>query len=89
MVRFEKLTCELLQLLEAGGYTVLTSVSGLCDENPTYVPERITDLWGYLGSINVWSGGLSEKETNLLVIRDALENILPEDLRGVVLLFDD
>jgi len=85
MVKFEKLTHALLRKLKASGFTILRSISDICDDDPTYIPERIEDVWGYLEDVDIWTGG-ELKETNLLVIMDAIDNIDERDLRGVVLI---
>lgn len=60
------------------GYTVLRSVNSVDDENPTWIPEKVEDIFKYTLKMDC--------ENALLVIRDALNNIDPKDLIGDVLI---
>lgn len=86
MIKFVPLTHGLLRELGGKGYNLLKSTSKPDEENPTYQPVRIPDVWAYLTELDT-SGSIEwGNEPRLLVIQDVLDNIREEDLRGVVLI---
>lgn len=81
-MKFVKLTKEVLLDLKRQGYNILTSVNTVDDDDPTYTPVRVDDVWGYLDQLAVVP--LSEPE--IIVIDGALENYSDDMLRGMVLI---
>ena len=77
-MRFAKLNIRVLYVLDKMGYTVLRSVNSVDDENPTWIPEKVKDIFQYILKMDC--------ENALLVISDAINNIDPKDLKGEVLL---
>lgn len=77
-MRFVKLNIRVLYVLEKMGYTILRSVNSVDDENPTWIPEKVADIFDYIIKMDC--------ENALIVISDALINIDPKDLKGDVLL---
>lgn len=77
-MRFVKLNIRVLYVLEKMGYTILRSVNSIDDENSTWIPEKVEDIFDYIIKMDC--------ENALIVISDALINIDPKDLKGDVLL---
>lgn len=82
---FVKLTIKVLIELKNVGYTVLTSISSLSEENPVWYPEtmdveELMDI--YNNKIRLLSIPLEEK--HFLIIDDAIANIEDRDLIGHV-----
>jgi hypothetical protein len=77
-MQFVKLDTKILQRLSQQGYNILRSVNTVDDENPSWIPEKVDDVFGYILEM--------DSESALIVITDALLNIDPDDLKGVVLL---
>lgn len=84
---FVTLTMKVLLALKKSGYTVLTSVSPLSDEDPVWYPEtfdvdELMDI--YNNKIRLLSIPLEER--HFLIIDDAIANIDEDDLIGQVFL---
>jgi len=79
-MQFVRLTHSVLRQLRAKGYNILKSPMPLDNEDPTWYPEAVGDIWDYLDDLTV----IPFEEPNILVIDDALENIREEDLIGAV-----
>ena len=47
-MRFVKLNLRVLYVLEKMGYTILRSVNSVDDENPTWTPEKVDDIFRYI-----------------------------------------
>lgn len=77
-MRFVKLDIKILQVLYRQGYNILRSVNTIDDENPSWIPDKVEDVFEYVLEM--------DPEFALIVISDALMNIDPDDLRGDVLL---
>lgn len=77
---FVKLTHAVLRELQSDGYNILTSVNTVDDDNPTYMPEKVYDVWAWLENIEV----TPLKEPAILIIKDALDNIPEKYLIGAV-----
>lgn len=84
-MRFVKLTHYVLRSLRDQGFNILRSTSPLSSENPSWYPDTV-DLEKFLHWDNDEFGlvNIPTEEKHLLVISDALENILEEDLIGEV-----
>lgn len=79
-MHFVKLDIKTLQILNRQGYNILRSVNSVDDENPTWIPEKVKDVFEYC--LNM------DSESALIVINEALLNIDPDDLIGDVLLVE-
>jgi len=79
-MKFVKLDHQVLLSLKEQGYNVLTSVNTVDDDNPTYMPQKVGNLWDYLEGVP----SVPMQERALLVIDDAMQNIREEDLKGSV-----
>ena len=77
-MQFVKLDIKILQRLSQKGYNILRSVNTVDDDNPSWIPEKVEDTFEYILEMDC--------ESALLVISDALMNIDPDDLKGVVLI---
>ncbi len=77
-MRFVKLDIRILQQLSQKGYNILRSVNTVDDENPSWIPDKVDDVFEYILEM--------DSESALLVISDALMNIDPDDLKGEILL---
>lgn len=77
-MHFVKLSYKVLLVLEKMGYTILRSVNSVDDENPTWIPEKVYDIFSYTLKMDC--------EMALIVISDALKHIDPKDLIGDVLI---
>ena len=77
---FVKVTHAVLRRLQSQGYNILTSVNTIDDENPTYMPEKVDDVWEFLDSVTV----VPFEEPEILVIEEALNNIMDDQLIGAV-----
>lgn len=77
-MRFVKLDIKILQVLYRQGYNILRSVNTIDDENPSWIPDKVEDVFEYILEM--------DPEFALIVISDALMNIDPDDLKGDVLL---
>ncbi|WP_437919869.1 hypothetical protein [Sphingobacterium sp. LRF_L2] len=86
-MEFIELTHGILRLLQYKGYTVLTSVSPLNSDDPTWYPEKVPveELKG-LNITVVGRTATPAKDRHLMLIDDALENIREEELIGQVFL---
>ena len=84
-MKFVKLNHMVLQYLKDNGFNILTSVSPLESENPSWVPDKV-DLVDFFDvcSIQIERRSVPVEELHLLVIDDALKNILNKDLIGQV-----
>lgn len=69
--------------LKDQGYNVLTSVNHVDDEEPTYMPHKVDDLWEYLDSIPA----VPLEEQALIVIDDVLS--VDGDIPGMVWVSDE
>ena len=79
-MQFVKLTHTVLWGLKAKGYNILKSPLPIDNEDPTWYPEKVDDIWKYLDDL----AGVPFREPNVMVIQDALENIEDGDLIGMV-----
>lgn len=84
-MKFVKLNHTVLQYLKDNGFNILTSVSPLESENPSWIPDKVNltdffDAW----SMEIDRRSVPVSELHLLVIDDALKNILNDDLIGQV-----
>ena len=79
-MKFVRLTHSVLRQLRSQGYNILKSPTPIDSEDPSWQPEKVDNVWEYLDSLT----GVPFQEPNVLVIDDALENILDEDLIGMV-----
>ncbi|MBE8719370.1 hypothetical protein [Sphingobacterium pedocola] len=77
---FVKLTHAVLRELQSDGYNVLTSVNTVYDDNPTYMPEKVDDVWEWLEDLTV----TPQNHPAILVIEHALNTMLEKDLFGAV-----
>ena len=77
-MRFVRLDIKILQVLYRQGYNILRSVNTIDDENPSWIPDKVEDVFEYVLEM--------DPEFALIVISDALMNIDPDDLKGDVLL---
>ena len=75
-MEYVKLTHAVLSELKKDHYNVLVTDSTADDEDPKFIPEFKTDLWGYLESL--------DGELVCAVIDDLLA-LKEEDLKGSVL----
>jgi len=75
-MEYVKVTHAVLRELKKDGYNVLVTESTTEDDNPKFVPEFKSDLWGYLESL--------DGEVGCAVI-DNLLDLKEEDLKGTVL----
>ena len=81
-MRFVKINHEVMRSLKDQGYNVLTSVNHVDDEEPTYMPHKVDDLWEYLDSIPA----VPLEEQALIVIDDVLS--VDGDIPGMVWVSD-
>ena len=81
-MKFVKINHEVLRSLKDQGYNVLTSVNHIDDEEPTYMPHKVDDLWEYLDSIPA----VPLEEQALIVIDDVLS--VDGDIPGMVWVSD-
>lgn len=79
-MEFVKLTHSVLLELKSKGFNVLTSVTKIDSEDPTYMPIKVDDIWAFLEALP----SIPLEEPHLLVIDEALNNIREEDLIGMV-----
>ncbi len=79
-MQFVRLTHSVLRDLKKQGYNILKSPVPIDNGNPSWYPEKVEDVWGYLDDL----AGVPFQEPNVLVIDDALQNIREEDLIGSV-----
>jgi len=79
-MQFVRLAHSVLRDLKKQGYNILKSPVPIDNENPSWYPEKVEDVWEYLDSLTV----VPFQEPNVLVIDDALENIRDEDFVGMV-----
>lgn len=77
-MKFVKITRAMLLSLKEQGYNVLTSVNTVDDENPTYMPRKVDNVWEYLDNLHV----RPIEEPALIVIDDVLS--VDGDIPGVV-----
>jgi len=77
-MKFVKLDHQVLLSLKEQGYNVLTSVNTVDDENPTYMPRKVDNVWEYLDNLHV----RPIEEPALIVIDDVLS--VDGDIPGVV-----
>ena len=82
-MKFVKINHEVLRSLKDQGYNVLTSVNHIDDEEPTYMPHKVDDLWEYLDSIPA----VPLEEQALIVIDDVLS--VDGDIPGMVWVSDE
>lgn len=82
-MKFVKINHEVLRSLKDQGYNVLTSVNHVDDEEPTYMPHKVDDLWEYLDSIPA----VPLEEQALIVIDDVLS--VDGDIPGMVWVSDE
>jgi len=82
-MRFVKINHEVMRSLKDQGYNVLTSVNHVDDEEPTYMPHKVDDLWEYLDSIPA----VPLEEQALIVIDDVLS--VDGDIPGMVWVSDE
>lgn len=82
-MRFVKINHEVMRSLKDQGYNVLTSVNHVDDEEPTYMPHKVDDLWEYLDSIPA----VPLEEHALIVIDDVLS--VDGDIPGMVWVSDE
>ncbi len=84
---FVTLTMKVLTILRANGYTVLTSISPLSDEDPVWYPETIdvSELMD-LNSEFMRRISIPLHEPHFLIIDDAIKNIHEDYLIGQVFL---
>lgn len=87
-MEFVKLSHAVLQHLKENGYTILTSVSPISSENPSWIPDNvdITDFFD-VNSRHIDRRSISIEKLSLLVIDDALVNIPNDNLIGQVFLY--
>lgn len=76
MLQYVKVTHAVLKELKKDGYNILITNSTFEDDDPSFVPEFKSDLWGYLESL--------DGEVACAVIDDLL-NVNEENLKGTVL----
>lgn len=79
-MEFVRLTHNVLRELHKRGYTVLRSPLPIDNADPTWYAEKVADVWDYLDDL----ASVPFKEPNVLIIRDALDNMSEEELRGSV-----
>ena len=77
-MKFVKLDHQVLLSLKVQEYNVLTSVNTVDDENPTYMPRKVDNVWEYLDNLHV----RPIEEPALIVIDDVLS--VDGDIPGVV-----
>ncbi len=84
MVKFEKITRNVLIYLKERGYNILTSNNELIDSVIYWFPERIDNVRGYLRELNNLGYGPALSQPTLLHIEEALESMKEEELEGIV-----
>jgi hypothetical protein len=88
-MQFASLTRSILLDLQSKGYNILTSKNAIDDENPTWYPISVPNVWDYLLRLDRKTNILSFQDPAILVIEDALLHIGDEYLEGEVFIEDD
>ncbi|MBB2949896.1 hypothetical protein [Sphingobacterium sp. JUb56] len=88
-MQFATLTRSILLDLQSKGYNILTSKNRIDDENPTWYPISVPNVWDYLLQLDGKTKVMSFQEPAVLVIEDALLNVEDEQLDGEVFIEDD
>ncbi|WP_293925665.1 hypothetical protein [Sphingobacterium sp. UBA6320] len=83
-MKFIPLTHAVLLDLQLRGYNILTSKNTVDDENPTWYPITVPDIWEYLLQLDCKGSIVPLQEPAILVIADALKDIVEEELQGEV-----
>ncbi|MEN5085896.1 hypothetical protein ABE426_05460 [Sphingobacterium faecium] len=88
-MKFVSLTHPVLLDLQLRGYNILTSKNTVDDENPTWYPITVPDVWEYLLQLDCKGSIVPLQEPAILVIADAIKDIAEEELQGEVFLETD
>ncbi|WP_400263274.1 hypothetical protein ACFX5U_09550 [Sphingobacterium sp. SG20118] len=88
-MQFAILTQTLLLQLKSKGYNLLTSKNTVDDENPTWYPEKVDDVWEYIVDLDSEGKFVPLQEPAILVIDDAIKNIEDWQLIGEVFIEED
>jgi len=81
-MQFDRLNIRVLKKLKSSGFTILSSNNKIYEETVYWFPEKVHDLSGYLEEME--SNGEKIKDSSILVIEEALENIDQVHLFGYV-----
>lgn len=75
-MKFVRLTLAVLRQLKMKGFNVLTAADNLNDDDPSWMPDQVDDIWTFVIEI--------DEKKPFIVIDDALTHLKDEDLKGQV-----